>query len=94
MQLSKKASAWSKIKEVGYRFFRGDAIKAYEEIDSICKSAGLYIVPVGELECFYKLNSDHGTKWVNAVLSSSNIDIKTDLHLEEARTFVKEIIKY
>lgn len=90
----KKASAWSKIKEVGYRFFRGDAIKAYEEIDSICKSAGLYIVPVGELECFYKLNSDHGTKWVNAVLSSSNIDIKTDLHLEEARTFVKEIIKY
>jgi predicted ATP-dependent endonuclease of OLD family len=86
----KGPNAWPKIKEVGKSCFRGDAYKAYQEIDAICRTNGLFIVPVGELECFYKLNTNHGTKWVNEILEK--VDLKQDTELEEARKFVREII--
>lgn len=88
----KKASPWSKVKEVGYRFLSGQAVQAYEDLFNICVSAGLFIVPVGELERFYTLCTDHGTKWVNTVLET--VDLKNDSHLEEARNFAKKIIDF
>ena len=47
-------------------------------------------MPVGELECFYKLDTNHGTKWVNNVLES--VDLKNDAELDLARNFVREIL--
>jgi len=90
-KILKNSTAWSKIKEVGKRFFSGDSYTAFNAINDICKSNGLHIVPVGELECFYKPNPSHGTKWVNEVLE--NVDLKLDPELKEAREFIDEIIK-
>ena len=59
-KILKNSTAWSKIKEVGKRFFSGDSYTAFNAINDICKSNGLHIVPVGELECFYKPNPSHG----------------------------------
>jgi predicted ATP-dependent endonuclease of OLD family len=85
----KQSTAWSKIKEVGKNFFKGDVYKEFNEIDEICCTKGLFIVPVGELECFYRPSSNHGTKWVNEVLEK--VDLKTDAELSDAREFVKKI---
>lgn len=91
-KILKSSTAWSKIKEVGKSFFNGGPYIAYSEINSICSSKGLYIVPVGELEYFYKPKSNmHGTQWVNEVLE--NIDLKIDLELQDAREFIKRIIE-
>lgn len=86
----KQSSAWSKVKETGKTFFSGDAYKTFGELYDICKSYGILIVPVGELECFYKPDANHGTKWVNNVLES--VDIKNDAELDSARNFVREMI--
>jgi hypothetical protein len=73
-------------------FFNGGSYTAFNEIDSICKTGGLFIVPVGELEYFYKPNANHGTKWVNEVLEQ--VDLKNDAELRDAREFVESIINY
>ena len=86
------SSAWSKIKEVGYRFFTGAAYSSYEKIEAYCNKLGLFIVPVGELEFFYRLNANHGTKWVTEVLETANLT--DDKELEDARQFMKKILAY
>lgn len=88
----KQSSAWSKVKETGRMFLVGDAYNAFDELDTICKNRGLFIVPVGELECFYKPNSNHGTKWVNNVLET--VDLKSNKELNCAREFVKAILDF
>lgn len=91
-KILKNSTAWSKIKEVGKSFFAGKSYSSFNSIDSKCRDKGLYIVPVGELERFYKLNSNHGTKWVNEVLESVNLE--DDVELFEARKFIENIISY
>lgn len=91
-QIVKKTSAWSKVKETGKNFFNGKAYNSLVSIIENCKKRGLFIVPIGELECFYKPDSNHGTKWVNSVLE--NVDLPTDSELQPARDFVKEILAY
>jgi len=86
----KLSSAWSKVKETGKSFFTGESYKAFLSLYDICKKNGLLIVPVGELECFYKPDSNHGTKWVNNVLETVNL--KNNPELNDARKFVEEIL--
>jgi hypothetical protein len=90
----KASTAWSKVKQVGMTFFSGQPYKDLNGLMSICKEKGLFIVPVGELEYFYRplaSNSTHGTKWVNGVMEK---DLVNDKNLEEARKFVKDIADY
>lgn len=90
----KASTAWSKVKEVGKNFFSGEAYSKMDELMYICKAKGLFIVPVGELESFYKplaSKANHGTKWVNAVLQK---DLVNDPELADARKFVKEIVEH
>lgn len=86
----KMSSAWATVKNAGKSFFKGDAYTSFVSIDDICRKHGLFIVPVGELECFYKPVSGHGTKWVNEVLSK--VDFKTDKEISPAVEFIKAII--
>lgn len=86
------SSAWSKIKETGKSFFTGDSYRSFENIDDKCREKGLFIVPVGELEGFYKSNSNHGPKWVNEVLEKVNLG--NDHGVNDAREFIKKVISY
>jgi len=89
-KILKHSTAWTKIKEAGKSFFAGDSYKSFNNIESICSAKGLFIVPVGELEGFYKPNSNHGPKWVMEVLEK--VDLRNDEELRNAREFVKRII--
>lgn len=85
----KKASAWTEAKELGKAYIpSGNATQAFERIQLKFKEKGFFILEVGELECFVKSIGNHGPKWVNEVLTKN---LKTDLELEIARKFVKEL---
>ena len=62
-------SKWEAVKAGGVTAIpSGNATASYRSMDQILKSAGIYIVPVGELECFVKEVGGHGPEWINNVL--------------------------
>lgn len=64
-------SKWTPIKNGGISALpAGDATQSFNNIDLKLKQKGIYIVPVGELECFIKEVSGHGPNWVNKVLET------------------------
>ena len=84
--------AWNQIKKIGKAGFSGDAPAAYEKVETVCKSAGLFVVPVGEMECFDKTVNKDKKDWVYYVLENYNLAIEPKL--EKAREFVKSVVDY
>lgn len=85
-------NAWKQIKKVGKAGFTGKEPAAYEKVEEVCKSAGLFVVPVGEMECFDKTINKEKKDWIYNVLEK--YDLATEKKLEEARKFVQEIVDY
>lgn len=91
-KMLKASTAWAKVKEVGKEFFKGGSYTDVEVIMNKCKEKGIFIVPVGELECFHKPTANkHGSAWLNTVMA---LNLANDPHLEEARKFVMEIVDF
>lgn len=62
-------SKWDGVKKAGVVALpAGDATSSFRRIDALLKEKGVFIVPVGELECFIKEVGGHGPEWVNNVL--------------------------
>lgn len=92
---AKKSSgnnAWDQIKRIGKSGFTGDEPAAYERVEEVCKSAGLFVVPVGEMECFVKTVNKGKKDWVYYVLE--NYDLAVEPKLEDARKFVQSIVDF
>ena len=68
--LLKTETKWSIVKHGGKNSIPpGDAYNAFEYLDKELKKLKIFIVPVGELECFIKnVAGAHGPEWVNKVL--------------------------
>ena len=58
----------------------------------MCKRAGLFIIPVGEMECFDKSINKSKKDWVYHVLESPNLATKAELF--EARQFITSVINF
>lgn len=84
--------AWEQIKKVGKAGFTGNEPAAYEKVEEVCKSAGLFVVPVGEMECFDKTINKKKKDWIYNVFEE--YDLATEKKLEEARKFIQEIVDY
>lgn len=64
-------SKWDTIKSAGISAIpAGDATSAFRRLNQVLQLSGIYIVPVGELECFIKDVGGHGPEWVNKVLET------------------------
>lgn len=64
-------SKWEPLKKSGITAIpAGDATDAFVKMNKILKDDDIYIVPVGELECFVKTIGGHGPEWVNRVLET------------------------
>lgn len=62
-------SKWKAIKTSGVSAIpAGNATTSFKKIDQLLKDNGVFIVPVGELECFVKEVGGHGPDWANDVL--------------------------
>lgn len=90
--MNAKSNAWNQIKKVGKAGFTDDEPNAYEKVEAVCKSAGLFVVPVGEMECFDKTINKEKKEWVYHVLE--NYQLATEAKLEEVRKFVQEVVDY
>lgn len=84
--------AWGYIKKIGKSGFTDDAPAAYEKVELLCKSLGLFIVPVGEMECFDKTVNKEKKDWVYYVLEHYNLS--TEPKLDGARSFVQSIVDF
>lgn len=89
---SKGVDAWKEIKKIGKTGFNDDAYSAYKNVEKICKAVGLFIVPVGEMECFDKNVNKEKKDWVYHILE--NFDLATETDLKEAREFVQEVVDF
>jgi len=58
-------------------------------MDNLLNSAGIFIVPVGELECFIKEVGGHGPEWTNTVLEKYP-DLDNEVY-DEIKSFVKKV---
>lgn len=86
----KTTSKWKALKNAGSNALpRGDANAAFARIDRLCKESGIFIVSVGELECFVKAVGGHGPEWVNKVLETYP-DLDDDIY-DVVRKFVDAI---
>ena len=64
-------SKWTALKESGVPAIpRGDATAAFGRMNKTLMDHGIYVVPVGELECFIKEVGGHGPEWTNKVLET------------------------
>jgi len=84
--------AWEQIKKIGTAGFTGSEPTAYEKVEAVCKATGLFIVPVGEMECFDKTVNKEKKDWVYHVLEHYNL--ATESKLDGARKFVQEVVDF
>ena len=88
-QIIGKSSAWSEAKKLGKTFIpTGDASAVYQQLEVKLRDLGLFIVPVGELDSFYRSSANHGPAWLPDVLE---LDLRTAPELAEARDFVRAL---
>ena len=86
----KTVSKWENIKKMGVSAIpAGDATAAFGRLNTTLKSAGIYLVPVGELECFVKEIGGHGPSWVNNTLEKFP-DLDNDIY-SKISEFVAEL---
>lgn len=90
--MNAKTDAWTQIKKIGTAGFTANEPAAYEQVEVICKSAGLFVVPVGEMECFDKTVNKEKKEWVYHVLEE--YDLATEQKLQGVRDFLKEVVDY
>lgn len=70
-EATRTISKWAALKESGILAIpRGDATVAFFRMNQVLKEHGIYVVPVGELECFIKEVGGHGPEWANKVLET------------------------
>lgn len=83
----RRASPWDAVKQNGESAIpQGDAIQRFRKLQLLCQKAGLWIVPVGEMEGFCRSIGGHGPNWVQQVIEHR--DLADDPELETARNFV------
>ena len=86
----RKASPWDAVKNAGEAAIpAGQATQRFQKLQALCKSVGLWIVPVGELEGFCKSVGGHGPSWIQKIIGTR--DLANDQELKGARKFVREI---
>lgn len=83
-------SKWEPLKKNGIAALpSGDATIAFDNLNQTLKEAGIYIVTVGELECFIKQVGGHGPDWTNNVLEKyANLN---DAVYDEIKKFIKTV---
>ena len=80
------------LKKMGKIALSGEAPSSYEAVEKICSEAGLFIVPVGEMEGFDRTVNKEKKEWVYTLLKQ--YDLLKEPKLNDAKCFVKEVIDW
>ena len=89
----RSASPWEAVKAAGQQALPpGEATRQFRELQSLCSSIGLWLVPVGELEGFCKSIGGHGPRWVQEVIEQHDLSLSPEI--EGARNFcTRDMVK-
>ena len=79
-------SGWDELKRHGKTALKGKPLSAYGRIEKTLADCGVYMVPVGELECFVLEVTPHGPSWAAEVFQTYP-DLNDDVY-SKARKFV------
>lgn len=86
----KKTSKWAQLKEAGFSAVpQGDAYAAVKELRLVLEAHGIFVVPVGELECFVKEVGGHGPEWVNKLIE--RYPDFSDKVYDDAKNFIRSM---
>ncbi len=86
----RSASPWDAVKQSGASAIpKGQATRQFQDLQELCESTGLWIVPVGEMEGFCRSIGRKGPDWVQRVIEERQL--ATDPDLEGAREFVRAL---
>ena len=86
LEVLRRSSPWHQAKSVGKPYVpSGGPTQACDRLLTDLRSAGVIVVPVGEVEGFAKSIGGHGPAWVNEVLKK---DLGSDSELAAAQAFV------
>ena len=89
-KLLSSPSKWDSVKKHGASGIpQGNASYAYQKMNAILRDKGIFIVPVGELECFVRDIGGHGPEWVNQLLEH-HPDLE-DEHYKEIKEFIRSM---
>lgn len=83
---------WNWLKTTGKTGFQGGAPAAYEKVERVCQSAGLFVVPVGEMECFDKTVSKKKKEWVYHVITQYKL--AEEPKLGGAQQFIQSVVDF
>jgi hypothetical protein len=89
-RIRKDTSRWSKAKCQGISGIPTEAQPQVNALIHMAKQSGLFIVPVGELECWLDLGTSQKNKWIVSALETLHDDRCPD----ELKRFVEEILEY
>lgn len=83
---SKTKDVWERLKKHGKAGLEGDEPAVFEDVDKKLRAAGLFVVPVGEMEGFDRTTNKEKKEWVYEVLEK--YDLATEPKLRDAREFI------
>jgi predicted ATPase len=89
--LVSEAGDWSDAKRYGLDKLQGEPRKSAEELLAAWREIGLFIVPVGELERWWRNGPSDKAKWLQAALGElrANVDV-----MPGAVSFVRSLFEY
>lgn len=91
-RLARNASPWDHVKAGGLANIPpGEPTQAAERLLEKLRGIGIFVVPVGEMEGFYRKSGKHGPKFVAQVLTC---DLAGDSDLASARKFVGDMFAF
>ena len=89
-EVIKTESKWDSVKHGGrHAIPAGDATIAFNRLDCEFRKHGIFLVPVGEMECFVKEVGGHGSEWVNEVFEKYS-DLDNPVY-QQAKKFIRSI---
>ncbi len=91
-KLARNASPWDAAKASGLASLpAGSPTAAAQRLLTALRAIGIFVVPVGEMEGFYKASGLHGPRWVEDVMKR---DLATDIDLASARSFFSDVVSH
>ncbi|MEI5664844.1 AAA family ATPase [Bosea sp. CCNWLW174] len=89
-KMTRNASPWDTVKDGGVANVpKGEPTLAAERLLAALAHIGVFVVPCGEMEGFFRNTTAHGNRWVEEVLQ---MDLAIDPKLSAARSFVKQVL--
>jgi hypothetical protein len=91
IEAMKQGKSWATVKKFGTQAIPpGNVQRDYNDLQNILEEIGIFLVPVGEMECFCREIGLHGPKFVTKLLTEIPL---SDERLINLRSFVERVQK-